>query len=316
MSTPMGPIEKLMPNTSKHVDQLKYSRAIGYLMYAMMSTRPDIAYAVGRLIRFTSNPSRHHWHAITKVFKYLKVACEKAKRDLSSAIFAPIEIDCLHEGIDFSTKISRAKFEELNATYFDKCILLLEECLRDGKMKKRDVDEVVLVGGSSRIPKVQRMVEEFFGGKTLCRSLNLDEAVASGAAILAARLSGNDDDDMKQKDVVLLDVTPLSLGIEVMSNGVPGKMHIIIPKNTSIPTSKKKIFPLLVNETSVAILVYQGENTKVKDNIFLGKFDLHGLILGPDGRSKIEVCFSNGILLVYAEEISTGQGKSITVTKT
>nr|GEU96905.1 heat shock cognate 70 kDa protein-like [Tanacetum cinerariifolium] len=248
-----------------------------------------------------------------------KVACEKAKRDLSSAIFAPIEIDCLHEGMDFSTKISRAKFEELNATYFDKCILLLEECLRDGEMKKRDVDEVVLVGGSSRIPKVQRMVEEFFGGKTLCRSLNLDEAVASGAAILAARLSGNGDDDMKQKDVVLLDVTPLSLGIEVMSNGVPGKMHIIIPKNTSIPTSKKKIFPLLVNETSVAILVYQGENTKVKDNIFLGKFDLHGLILGPDGRSKIEVCFSldsNGILLVYAEEISTGQRKSITITKT
>ncbi|GJY91363.1 heat shock cognate 70 kDa protein-like protein [Tanacetum coccineum] len=127
----------------------------------------------------------------------LKVACEKAKRDLSSTIFAPIEIDCLHEGIDFSTKISRAKFEELNATYFDKCIQLLESCLFDGEMKKKDVDEVVVVRGSSRIPKIQRMVE-FFDGKTLCRSLNGDEAVASGAAILAARLSGNDDDhDMK-----------------------------------------------------------------------------------------------------------------------
>ncbi|GJZ88499.1 heat shock cognate 70 kDa protein-like protein [Tanacetum coccineum] len=252
-----------------------------------------------------------------KALGRLKVACEKAKRDLSSTISTSIEIDCLHGGIDFSATISRAKFEELNAAYFKKCIKLLEECLRDGEMKEEDVDEVVVVGGSSRIPKVQRMVEEFFGGKTLCRSLNGDEAVASGAAILAARLSGNDD-DMKQKDVVLLDVTPLSLGLSVKVNGISGFMDIIIPKNTSIPTSKKKIFTLHVNQTGVDIIVYQGENDKVKDNILLGMFDLNGLILGPDGRSKIEVCFSldtNGILLVSAEEISTGQRKSITITK-
>ncbi|GJZ15235.1 heat shock cognate 70 kDa protein-like protein [Tanacetum coccineum] len=219
-----------------------------------------------------------------KALGRLKVACEKAKRDLSSTSSTSIEIDCLHGGIDFSATISRAKFEELNAAYFKKCIKLLEECLRDGEMKKKDVDEVVIVGG---------------------------------AAILAARLSGNDD-DMKQKDVVLLDVTPLSLGIAVKVNGISGFMDIIIPKNTSIPTSKKKIFTLHVNQTGVDIIVYQGENAKVKDNIFLGKFDLNGLILGPDGRSKIEVCFSldtNGILLVSAEEISTGQRKSITITK-
>ncbi|MFS7908002.1 putative Heat shock protein 70 family [Helianthus anomalus] len=121
----------------------------------------------------------------------LKVACEKAKRDLSSSIFAAIEIDCLYEGIDFSIRISRAKFEELNSSYSEKCIKLVEKCLFDGEIKKKDVDEVVVVGGSTRIPKVQRLVEEFFDGKTLCKNMNGDEAVAFGAAILAARLSGN-----------------------------------------------------------------------------------------------------------------------------
>ncbi|GKB49656.1 heat shock cognate 70 kDa protein-like protein, partial [Tanacetum coccineum] len=181
---------------------------------------------------------------------------------------------------------------------------------------KKDVDEVVVVGGSSRIPKIQRMVEEFFDGKTLCRSLNGDEAVASGAAILAARLSGSDAD--MNKDLVLVDVISRSLGIEVHINGERGNMEVIIPRNTSIPTSKKKIYTLLVNQTGVDILVYQGENAKVKDNILLGEFQLNGLILGPDVRSKIEVCFSldtNGILLVSAQEISTRQRKSITITK-
>ncbi|GKB49657.1 heat shock cognate 70 kDa protein-like protein, partial [Tanacetum coccineum] len=230
----------------------------------------------------------------------------------------PIEIDCLHEGIDFSTKISRAKFEELNATYFNKCIHLLEECLLDGEMKK-DVDEVVIVGGSSRIPKVQRMVEEFFGGKTLCRSLNLDEAVASGAAILAARLSGNDDDHDMKPNVVLMDVISRSLGIEIQIDGEKGHMRVIIPKNTCIPTSMKKIVHSPPNKTSVDISVYQGERVKVKDNILLGSFKFGGLTPGTDGQSDIEVCFNldiNGILLVSAEEISTGQRNSITITKT
>ncbi|GKB48542.1 heat shock cognate 70 kDa protein, partial [Tanacetum coccineum] len=232
----------------------------------------------------------------------------------------PIEIDCLHEGIDFSTKISRAKFEELNVTYFDKCIQLLESCLFDGEMKKEDVDEVVLVGGSSRIPKIQRMVEEFFDGKTLCRSLNGDEAVASGAAILAARLSGNDDDhDMKQ-DVVLLDVIPRSLGIAINeTDGEKGYMLVIIPKNTCIPTSMKTIVHSPPNKSAVRIRVFQGEGVKVRDNLLLGRFNFRGLTPGTNGCSDIEVCFNldiNGILLVSAEEISTGQRRSITITKT
>ncbi|GKB47693.1 heat shock cognate 70 kDa protein, partial [Tanacetum coccineum] len=178
----------------------------------------------------------------------LKVACEKAKRDLSSTTFASIEIDCLYEGNDFSIKISRAKFEELNSTYFTKCVQLVEKCLFDGEMKKKDVDEVVVVGGSSRIPKVQRMVEEYFEGKTLYKTMNGDEAVASGAAIMAARLSGNDD-NMKN-DVVLQDVTPLSLGTAVQINGVRDNMSVVVPRNTSIPTSKKKMFRIPPNETN------------------------------------------------------------------
>ncbi|GJX74959.1 heat shock cognate 70 kDa protein [Tanacetum coccineum] len=246
----------------------------------------------------------------------LKVFCEKAKRDLSSMSVASIDIDCLYEGIDFFTTISRAKFEELNATYFDKCIKLLEECLRDGEMLKKDVDEVVIVGGSSRIPKVQRMVEEFFGGKTLCRGLNGDEAVASGAAILAARLSGN---YMKQ-DVVLMDVIPRSLGIEIdIIDGEKDLMEVIIPKNTRIPTSMKTKCFAYDNKTSVEISVYQGEGVKVKDNLLLGSFKFGGLTPGTNGRSYMEVCLNlnvDGILLVTAEEISTGQRKSITITKT
>ncbi|KAI3759878.1 hypothetical protein L1987_50262 [Smallanthus sonchifolius] len=195
----------------------------------------------------------------------LKVACEKAKRDLSSATFAPIEIDCLHEGIDFSIKI--------------------------------------------------RLVEEFFDGKTLFKSMNGDEAVAFGAAILAARLSGNDDNDNVVWDVVLQDVTPLSLGIEVKIMGEKGYMHVVIPRNASIPTSKKIICPH--DEACVTISVYQGESNKV--NILLGRFSLYDLKLGSSGKSDIEVCFNidaNGILIVSAQEISTGQTKSITISKT
>ncbi|GJY70990.1 heat shock cognate 70 kDa protein, partial [Tanacetum coccineum] len=250
----------------------------------------------------------------------LKVACEKAKRDLSSTSLALIEIDCLYDGIDFSINISRAKFEVLNSTYFEKCIQLVEKCLCDGAMKKTDVDEVVVVGGSSRIPKVQQMVADFFDGKTLCKSLNGDEAVASGAAILAARLSG--DDDLKQ-ELVLLDVTPRSLGISVDNNASDriterDVMLVIIPRNTSIPTKKKRIVYVPLYTTTVYISVYQGEGVKVADNTLLGKFDISGLTPSPR-RMELEVCFSlddNGILLVSAKEVSTGHMKSITITKT
>ncbi|KAM0028224.1 putative Heat shock protein 70 family [Helianthus debilis subsp. tardiflorus] len=204
----------------------------------------------------------------------LKVACEKAKRDLSSSIFAPIEIDCLYEGIDFSIKVSRAKFEELNASYFEKCIRLVEKCLFDGEIKKKDVDEVVVVGGSTRIPKVQRLVEEFFDGKTLCKNMNGDEAVAFGAALLASRLSGNNDNDNAVSDIVLQDVTPLSLGVEIAIKGVHGNMSVVIPRNTSIPICKKGIYHSLIYETHACISVYQGESNKVKENILLGRFEL------------------------------------------
>ncbi|KAJ0513120.1 putative Heat shock protein 70 family [Helianthus annuus] len=249
----------------------------------------------------------------------LKVACEKAKRDLSSTTFTPIEIDCLYGGIDFSIKISRAKFEELNSSYFEKCIELVEKCLFDGEMKKKDVDEVVVVGGSTRIPKVQRLVEEFFEGKTVCKNMNGDEAVAFGAAILAAKLSGNNDNDNVLWDTVLQDVTPLSLGIAAKINGVEGVMSVVIPRNTSIPTCKKGMYWSYDNKTEVSIRVFQGESNNAEDNILLGKFDFCGLTPGSNGKSYIEVCFNidvNGILHVSAQELSTGQSKSITIAKT
>ncbi|KAJ0878688.1 putative Heat shock protein 70 family [Helianthus annuus] len=246
----------------------------------------------------------------------LKVACEKAKRDLSSTTFTPIEIDCLYGGIDFSIKISRAKFEELNSSYFEKCMELVEKCLLDGEIKKKDVDEVVVVGGSTRIPKVQRLVEEFFVGKTVCKSMNGDEAVAFGAAILAAKLSGNNDNVMW--DTVLQDVTPLSLGIEVVDDHEKSHMLVVIPRNTSVPASKKEIVYSHKGSTVVTISVYQGEHNKLNDNLLLGEFDLRGLTPGIDGESQLEVCFkidANGILHVSAQEISTGQTKSITITR-
>ncbi|CAH1432896.1 unnamed protein product [Lactuca virosa] len=247
----------------------------------------------------------------------LKVACEKAKRDLSSTTLASV-VDCLYKGIDFSIKISRAKFEELNSSFFEKCVHVVGECLRDGKMDVKEVDEVVVVGGSSRIPKVQRMLEDFFNRKVLCKDMNGDEAVAFGAAILASKLSGNDNNDEVKRDLVLLDVIPLSLGIEV-DDYTCGKdiMKVIIPRNTCIPTRMKEIF--YSDTTQTCIRVFQGESINVNDNILLGQFDLFKLTLGSNGRSQLEVCFSidaNGILQVFAEETSTDKRKSITIAKT
>lgn len=251
----------------------------------------------------------------------LKVACEKAKRDLSSTAITSIFIDCLYGDMDFYTKISRAKFEELNSAFFYKCIQLVGKCLRDGKIQKKEVDEVVVVGGSSRIPKIQRMLKEFFDGKTLCKSVNGDEAVAFGAAILAAKLSGNYDTVTQEQDVVLVDVASRSLGI-LFKEPISGKedcMDVIIPRNKPIPTSITKTYFSQLNETAVLIAVYQGEKKKVKDNILLGEFSLRGLTLGPNGKSEIEVCFEidvNGIFQVSAMETSTGKKENITIAKT
>ncbi|GKC54418.1 putative heat shock protein 70 family protein [Tanacetum coccineum] len=191
----------------------------------------------------------------------LRFACEKAKRILTSTTQTSIELDCLHEGIDFSMRFTRAKFEELNMTLFDKCIKTLEECLKNAKMEKSWVEEIILVGGSTRIPKVQRLLQEFFDGKELCKSVNPDEAVAYGAAVMATNLCSNVNKIVP--DLRLLDITPLSLGLLTKGN----VFSIVIPRYTPIPTKKSKIVIAdKDNQTSVGIQVYQGERARATRN--------------------------------------------------
>ncbi|XP_047983925.1 heat shock cognate 70 kDa protein-like [Salvia hispanica] len=248
----------------------------------------------------------------SRAVRRLSSACERAKRILSSTFEARIQIESLFEGIDLFTVVTRAKFEDLNMDLFKKCMGLVESCLIDAKMEKSSVDEVVLVGGSSRIPKVQQMLEELFGGKEACKTINPDEAVAYGAAVLAAKLSGEGSD--KVKNVVLLDVTPLSLGIQC--NG--DVMSVIIPRNTPIPTRRQRndFSTAVDNQTSVPFRVYEGERSKAIDNNLLGEFSLEGIPAAPRGVAKFNVCFyidENGILNVSAEHIGTGAKNSITI---
>ncbi|KAI3762286.1 hypothetical protein L1987_52711 [Smallanthus sonchifolius] len=242
----------------------------------------------------------------------LKVACEKAKRDLSSTTETSIDVDCLYDGTDFSLKITRAKFEELNAGLFRKCIEHVESCLRDGNMQKNKVDDIVLVGGSTRIPKIQQMLSEFFDGKPLSKSINADEAVAYGGAVLAANLNGRGNKVVKE--LVLLDVTPLSLGISIKEEDI---MSVIIPRNTPIPTMQEHIYVTMYdNQEALAVNVYQGECDEVKDNIFLDNFILHDVPPAPAGKEKMKVCFSidaNGILDVSSELLSMGNKRSMVI---
>ncbi|KAD6120319.1 hypothetical protein E3N88_11590 [Mikania micrantha] len=249
-----------------------------------------------------------------KALGRLRVACENAKRILSSTTQTSIELDYLHDGIDFSMRFTRAKFEELNMDSFSKCIQTVENCLSDASIEKSRVDEVILVGGSTRIPKVQQMLQEFFNGKELCKSVHPDEAVASGAAIMAAKLSGGNVNDKSLEDLLLSEVTPLSLGVETVGN----VMNVIIPRNTPIPAKASKIFYTDAdNQNSVSINVYQGERAKCKDNHLIGNLKIYGIPAAPKGVGRVEETLeidANGILTVTAEIVSTGKKKQLVIT--
>lgn len=247
-----------------------------------------------------------------RAMRRLRTAAEKAKRTLSAQLNTTVEVDALFQGIDFRLPLTRAKFEELNLDLFRKCLPPVELVLRNAKLSKSDIHEVVLVGGSTRVPKIRSLLQEMFNGKELCMSINPDEAVAFGAAVQAAILSGQQDEVLDK--VILLDIAPLSLGIETAG----GVMAVIVPHSTGIPCAKQETFSTAAdNQPAVDIKVFEGNRTLTAQNHLLGNFTLSGITPAPRGTPKITVTFNvdaNGILDVTATDSASNNTKSIRIT--